>query len=185
MPAQGLILASVESRMNVSPGSLMIAVVEPVVYLKITGRANFTLSVDFKTAVNGLRDKGFCQYVMDLTECQIMDSTFVGVLAGLSLKLVQAANGGKTASIQILNPNERVSDLLDNLGIAHLFNIVAGASPAAQYTPAASAQASRIDISKTSLEAHETLMQVNPANIPKFKDVAKFLVEDLSKLQNH
>jgi len=107
------------------------------------------------------------------------------VLAGLSLKLVQAANGGKTASIQILNPNERVSDLLDNLGIAHLFNIVAGASPAAQYTPAASAQASRIDISKTSLEAHETLMQVNPANIPKFKDVAKFLVEDLSKLQNH
>jgi anti-anti-sigma regulatory factor len=171
--------------MNVSPGSLMIAVVEPVVYLKISGRANFTLSVGFKTAVNGLHAKGYCQYVMDLTDCLIMDSTFVGVLAGLSLKLVQVANGGKPASIQLLNPNPRVADLLDNLGIVHLFNIVTGAAPTAAYTPAASTPTSRIDISKTSLEAHETLMQVNPANIPKFKDVAQFLLEDLHKLERH
>lgn len=163
----------------------MIAVVEPVVFLKISGRANFTLSVDFKAAVNGLHGKGFCQYVMDLTDCLIMDSTFVGVLAGLSLKLVQVANGGKPASIQLLNPNPRVADLLDNLGIVHLFKIVKGATPAAEYTPATSAPPSRIDISKTSLEAHETLMQVNPANVPKFKDVTKFLLEDLHKLQNY
>lgn len=163
----------------------MIAVAEPVVFLKISGRANFTLSVNFKAAVNGLHEKGFCQYVMDLTDCLIMDSTFVGVLAGLSLKLVQVANGGKPASIQLLNPNLRVADLLDNLGIAHLFKIVAGASPAANYIPASPPPASRIDISKTSLEAHETLMQINPANIPKFKDVAKFLLEDLHKLQHH
>jgi len=171
--------------MNVSPGSLTIAVADPVVFLKISGRADFTLSVDFKTAVNGLHEKGFCQYVMDLTDCLIMDSTFVGVLAGLSLKLVQAANGGKPASIQLCNPNPRVSDLLDNLGIARLFSIVTGAAPTATYAPAAFAPTSRIDISTTSLEAHETLMRINPANIPKFKDVAKFLLEDLRKLQSH
>lgn len=38
-------------------------------------------------------------------------------------------------------------------------------------------------MARTSLEAHQTLMKINPANIPKFKDVAEFLAEDLKKLE--
>jgi hypothetical protein len=33
------------------------------------------------------------------------------------------------------------------------------------------------------LEAHQTLMRVNPENIPKFKNVTEFLVEDLKNLK--
>ena len=39
-------------------------------------------------------------------------------------------------------------------------------------------------MSRTCLDAHQTLMEINPANIPKFKDVAQFLADDLKNLKN-
>ena len=42
---------------------------------------------------------------------------------------------------------------------------------------------SKKEMSRNSLEAHRTLMDLNPANIPKFKDVAQFLAEDLKRLE--
>jgi len=37
-------------------------------------------------------------------------------------------------------------------------------------------------ITRTSLEAHQTLMTVNPDNVARFKDVTQFLAEDLKTL---
>ena len=39
------------------------------------------------------------------------------------------------------------------------------------------------EITSTSLEAHQTLMAVNPENVNRFKDVTKFLAEDLKTLE--
>jgi hypothetical protein len=39
-------------------------------------------------------------------------------------------------------------------------------------------------ITRTSLEAHQTLMAANPDNAARFKDVAQFLAEDLKNLEN-
>ena len=36
-------------------------------------------------------------------------------------------------------------------------------------------------LTEASLEAHKLLMEVNPDNVPKFKDVAQFLTEDLER----
>jgi hypothetical protein len=38
-------------------------------------------------------------------------------------------------------------------------------------------------ITRTCLEAHQTLMQVNPENATRFKDVTQFLAEDLKNLE--
>ncbi len=46
-----------------------------------------------------------------------------------------------------------------------------------------SASRDRKEISRTCLEAHEALMRINPNNIPKFKEVAQFLAEDLKKME--
>ena len=43
--------------------------------------------------------------------------------------------------------------------------------------------ASKLDIARTSLAAHELLMALHPANVDKFKDVAEFLAEDLKRLE--
>jgi len=156
--------------------------------IKIAGRASFNSSVDFKTLVNGLAHKGFCRFVLDLTDCLLMDSTFLGVLAGLGLKFGAARNGNGDSqpSLELLNANPRILDLLENLGVSHLFKILScpsldtGKMSSIDPIPA---NADRKEISRTCLEAHQTLMDINPGNIPKFKDVAQFLAEDLKKME--
>jgi anti-sigma B factor antagonist len=158
---------------------------EAVVFVKVAGRANYASSVDFKALVHGLRQKGHDKFVLDLSECQLMDSTFLGVLAGLGQKMMRPSNGEREPGISLCNPSPRISDLLVNLGVADLFKVVTRPAGADRFQPvAAVADVDKKEVSKTCLEAHTTLMELNPANVPKFKDVAAFLAEDLKRMED-
>jgi anti-anti-sigma factor len=157
---------------------------DKVVFIKVAGRANFTSSVDFKALVNALRQKGHDRFILDLSDCQLMDSTFLGVLAGLGLKMKNRRNGDGEATISLCNPSPRIADLLTNLGVADLFKVVTPPAAADKLQPvSAAAGADKKEVSKTCLEAHQALMELNPANVPKFKDVAAFLAEDLKRME--
>jgi hypothetical protein len=66
----------------------------------------------------------------------------------------------------------------------HLFGIVQGS-----FAPAAPAETvertppdpSKADLTRTCIEAHQTLMEISPANAAKFKDVTQFLAEGVKK----
>jgi anti-anti-sigma factor len=155
--------------------------------IKVRGRANFSSSVHFKTLVNELHDRGAERFVLDLDECATMDSTFLGVLAGLALRLSDRRKGAAKPVLEIYRPNERVLELLDNLGISHFFTQVSSKPAlAGGFDAAAPAElaVSKEELSQTCLEAHQTLMAVNPDNIPKFKEVTQFLAEDLKKAKS-
>jgi hypothetical protein len=83
-----------------------------------------------------------------------------------------------------LNPNTRIAELLENLGVIHLFKIRIGTldlpKEVATHTPA-QANPTREEVSRNCLEAHRTLMEISPDNVPKFKEVTQFLAEDLKK----
>ncbi|MGV3771465.1 MAG: STAS domain-containing protein [Verrucomicrobiales bacterium] len=170
-----------------APPALSVALVEKTAtaFIKIPGRANFTSSVDFKTVVAELRGRGIDHLVLDLGECITMDSTFLGVLASLALKSEDGKDEfGRKIELELLNPNARICDLLENLGVVHFFNITQQAMPAtAVFEPVPSNKPApeKDEFTKTCLEAHQALMDINPENIPKFKDVARFLAEDLKK----
>ena len=155
--------------------TLFVCATDHAAIIRISGRANFSSSVHFKTVVNELYNRG---------ECATMDSTFLGVLAGLALKLSGNQEKPAKPALEIYKPNVRVLDLLDNLGISHFFTrIECPPILSAGFNVAAPAETpvSKEDLSKTCLEAHQTLMAVNPDNIPKFKEVTQFLAEDLKK----
>ena len=180
--------------MNALSNNLGVWVGDNLVCVKVAGRANFSGSVDLKTLVSAMWEKGYHHFVLDLTECLLMDSTFLGVLAGLGLKFNNnthgsaaangAANGNGNHAIELLNPSARIADLLENLGITHLFDITRGTLTTECLTRLdhAPTQAGRLEVQQTCLDAHRTLMDVNPANVPKFKDVAQFLAEDIKKM---
>ena len=115
-----------------------------------------------------------------------MDSTFLGVMAGFGLKMNQAGAADKRR-FELLNPNTRITELLENLGALHLFKVTTGTlqlpDDIQPCTPD-SINPTREQIKRTSLEAHQTLMAVNPANVVRFKDVTLFLAEDLKNLKN-
>jgi len=164
---------------------LLVLVGKEFACVKISGRANFSFSPDFKLLLAGLSQKGYNHFIIDLTDCVLMDSTFLGVLAGFGLKMNQALAPNQRG-IELLNPNARVAELFENLGALHLFKIITGALqlPEDVKTSApASANPTQEEITRTCLEAHRTLMTVNPDNVARFKDVTQFLAEDLKTLE--
>jgi anti-sigma B factor antagonist len=165
--------------------NLSVWVGDQFVWIRVTGRANFTCCVDFKALINGLWQQNYRRFLLDLTNCMLMDSTFLGVLSGLGLRLGAGQNEPSNSPIQLLNPNPRVSELLENLGVMHLFYVRndAGLKPEGEFTAQTHGATNPIEIAQTSLAAHETLMAINPDNVAKFKDVAKFLSEDLKRME--
>jgi anti-sigma B factor antagonist len=172
--------------MSLSSGKILVSVWEKAACVKIIGKVNFTSSIDFKTLFDELWRKGYNCFALDLSECTLMDSTFLGVLAGYGLKVNAPQPDKIQRTLELFNPSERVAELLENLGVLHLFNVTQGTITLPEQTAAqdlAPASPSREEVQRTCLEAHELLMQINPANVAKFKDVATFLAEDLKKLK--
>ena len=63
-----------------------------------------------------------------------------------------------------------------------LVSVGIGANPFdSQLEDAEFAKSGKRELAEASLEAHRTLMHLNPENVPRFKDVTKFLEEDLGR----
>jgi anti-anti-sigma factor len=168
-----------------SSANLSVLVGKNFVCIKITGRANFASSPDFKTLLTELMQKGYQRYILDLSGCILMDSTFLGVLAGFGMKLNPNCTAGGHG-IELHNATPRVSELLENLGCSQLFKMTSGElqlPDGLQVSNPESCKPSHEQITRTCLEAHETLMAMNPENQARFKDVAQFLAEDLKSVQ--
>lgn len=150
---------------------------------RVSGRANFAASPDFKALIEAMESRGYKQFALDLKDCQIMDSTFVGVLASLGGRMETA---GGDAFVEVANPNERIVELFDSLGIADLFRVTTrnlGDLSACEQIDCSAEGHTKAELSRTSLDAHNRLMELNPANTAKFKDVTEFLREDLKRLE--
>jgi len=164
--------------------NLKVAVFDQVVCIKICGKADFTSSLDLKKLINELWLRQYHRFVFELCDCVTMDSTFLGMLSGIGLKFSDG-NAPNGSPLELFNPNPRIAEVLDNLGVAHLFKITRCTDPLAyNFEPLPKApDVTRADITRNCLEAHKTLMEIKPDNINKFKDVAQFLAEDLKRLE--
>jgi len=169
--------------MENTSAKILVAVFDRTVCVQVNGRADFTSTVDLKKLITELWERGYSHFIFDLCDCRMMDSTFMGVLAGISLQL---SNGKADAPpLELLNACPRVAETLENLGVSHLFKIGDSTGPISdKFEPLAQGDpASRVEVARTCLEAHRTLMELNPGNAQKFKDVAQFLAEDVKRLE--
>ena len=164
---------------------MMVAVSDQVVFIKINGKGDFNLSLDLKKLFVELRQHGYRRFVLEVCSCAMMDSTFLGMLADIALKFCDASNP-QGFPLELINPNPRIAETLENLGVAHLFKITyCPDSPKVDYQPlATTADKSKVEVTRNCLEAHMTLMGLKPENVQKFKDVAQFLAEDLKRLES-
>ena len=127
---------------GIAPAKLYVADLGKRAVVRISGRANCLSSVPFKRVINGLVERGRRAFTLDLSDCQLMDSTFLGVLVGLNRTLGQAGAAESVEQVAALD---------------------------------------KTDLTRTSLDAHQTLIDANPGNEAKFKEVTRFLEEDLKQ----
>jgi anti-anti-sigma regulatory factor len=158
------------------PGCKLSYLVEPpTAFVKIVGRAAVEGARDFRALVERLHAGGMQRFCLDLSECLLMDSTFSGVLAGLATRLGDKGPGGCSRFV-LVNPNDRVRDLLDSLGVLPLVTVIAGPHvPTGGQIEVTVGGSSKEQVAECCLEAHRLLMVLNPQNIPKFRELTQTL----------
>jgi anti-anti-sigma factor len=158
----------------------LVGVTERAVYVKVAGKGSFQNSPALKEFSKQMLERGYRNFVVDLRGCSVMDSTFMGTLAGIALRLREFGNG----TLLVRNANERNWDLLRNLGLNNLFEVESKASnsteSAVEAKPLdANRAVDRTDQAECMIEAHEALVDADPENLARFKDVLEYLKQDL------
>ena len=165
--------------MTPSSSKMLVLIEAPTAYVRCVGRAAVERARDFKTLVQRLDREGIRRFCLDLTECKLMDSTFSGVLAALATELgAQARAGTDGPRFVLVNPNERIRDLLDNLGVLPLVAVLNSAEhshPSGTGEELAADAASREETAQCCLDAHKFLMALDPRNVPKFRELTRVL----------
>lgn len=166
---------------------LLVAIHDGVAYVRLRNRGSFKVSKAMKQFGVSAVDGHIQKIVVDLSDCVGMDSTFMGVLAGLAFRLKKHNNG----RLYMVNLSSRTRGLLATLGLDQLVETcMAGATPPEfadviaqghQMKSLAADDSSRRETAEMMLEAHENLVEVSPENLPRFKDVLTFLREDIKK----
>jgi anti-anti-sigma factor len=154
----------------------------------VQGRGSFKFSTALKHFGQAAIDSGCKSIVLDMAQCIGMDSTFMGVLAGLATRIRQ--NQGE---LVMLNLAARTRGLIATLGLDQIVSAHSPESTPDQYrdfvhlrdgeglAELRPGDTQRINTAATMLEAHENLVQLSPDNAPRFKDVVAFLREDLKR----
>ena len=122
--------------------------------------------------------RGHRDFVVDLDTCELMDSTFMGTLAGLALRLREIGQG----HLRTVNVNERNTDLLENLGLDQLFTVERDSRELAPNSLKKAVSDVNISEQKENvLAAHEALIEADSQNTAKFRDVIEYLRQELAQ----
>ena len=94
--------------MEQHPDDLQAAIAGDKVFIRVTGRGSFKVSATLKQFIAEITSKQpVSAVVLDLSECIGMDSTFMGVLAGLSMRLQKVAEGRVVLGDALVYARER------------------------------------------------------------------------------
>lgn len=161
--------------------SIQVGVNGPTVWVRVEGKGSFLNSGNLKEFAQEMVNRGYREFVIDLQDCVMMDSTFMGTMAGVALRLKELGHG----HLHVVHCGVRSRELLSGLGLDQIFSIQSNGTLAppcqdlgapAQPDPAGTAKKEQ---AQTMLEAHEALCQASPDNLLRFKDVLDYLKQDL------
>ena len=162
--------------------SILVGTTHKIVWIKVEGKGSFLNSAGVKEFAKEMVNRGHREFVVDLRHCPVMDSTFMGTLAMIALRLREIGQG----NLHVVNLNERNHDLLTNLGLDQLFSMDAcgvDGGPAVRNTLPPNVPSDHAAQAETMLEAHEALVEADPENLTKFKDVLDYLKQDLHRAE--
>ena len=73
--------------------SILVGVTDRAVHVRVEGKGSFQNSPGLKEFSKQMLERGFRNFVVDLNTCSVMDSTFMGTLAGIALRLREFGDG--------------------------------------------------------------------------------------------
>lgn len=161
---------------------------EDLAVVRVRGRGTFQNSVPLKRFADLLQSQQRPKrFIVDLGECETLDSTFMGVLASISLAQTKA----NRQRVLVAHANDHVKKLLKTLGLTHLLDLHEGdnANKAIQKAesemkPADASPITRLDQLLHTLEAHKTLVKLDDENELRFQSVIHYLEQSLQNAED-
>lgn len=158
--------------------SILVGSANGTVWMKVDGRGTFENSQCVKEYVQRMIVKGMLEFILDLQKCELMDSTFMGMLTSIAFQLRDVQSG----QLRVVRANPRNFSLLESLGLDHLFQ-VEPEPPAKEpdVLKEASVPPISLEEQKTAiLVAHEALVEADPRNAVRFQDVIEYLRQEIA-----
>ena len=97
-----------------------LAWMEDKAVIRVVGKGSFLNSRNLKEAIMALISRGYTDIVIDMQDCCGMDSTFIGVLTGITLRALRQSN----KHLLIANLGKCNRELLETLGVIRFFDVI-------------------------------------------------------------
>ena len=162
---------------------LKAAVIEQRLLICVEGRGSFRTSSTLKQFVHQkLRDPALNEIILDMAACTGMDSTFMGVLAGLA----SHPTCQSTHRFHLIHLSEKNEQLLKTLGVSRVvtYSREGEESPTLDAHAKMPLDADQRTQAETSLEAHQKLVELSAENEAEFRSVIELLQQDLDQMDN-
>ena len=145
--------------------------------MRLEGKGTHLNSYLLKRYILQCLEENRSLFQVDLSQCNYMDSTFLGMLAGLGIKMEKRS----LPQIKLMNPTERIRGLLEGLGVEQLFRVIQEDYPISSFNELHGKELGKEEKSREMLEAHEKLVQISQSNNAKFRDVITLLRKKVNK----
>ncbi len=160
----------------VSGNYLKVTKADDAVLIQVYGLGNMFLAPTLQAFVESEIQSGFLNFVVDLSNCSGLDSTFMGTFMGLSLMIKK-----KYGWFCLVNVSEENRRLLKMLGIIHMVSINDTPFPVPEGDMAVLNPTTDPYVRQKQIHgAHLFLMDADPANKERFGPFIKALEEELA-----
>jgi len=170
---------------------LLVAYQDKRAFVKPIGRATFKLAPALKRFSVSVISKGCRDVQFDMSDCTTLDSTFMGVLAGIAMWPVE---NGKKVQLSLTGLNPRTRSMLSTLGLERIISCcnadeVKGGRGSASTHPEQVVQEVKPDADKaetleTMRTAHQDLVRVDKENAARFFDVLTYLDQEIKRVDD-
>jgi anti-anti-sigma factor len=151
------------------------------IFIKATGHITAPICFGIRQRVFSRfeEDKDIAAIYADLSECEYMDSTFMGLLIGFNKKLLTKYN----KNVCIVRPSKESMSHLEELG---LDKVLVFTKENIQFPKDMEIISQREKVSaEFILKAHENLIEISEDNRKRFKIVQELLSKQIKKNKDH
>ena len=151
-------------------------------FIQIRGKGTYKNACLLKESTQLIINQGIKNFTIDFNNCTGLDSTFLGVLAGLALESRQL-NG----ELALINLQQRNLELIENMGMNSLIRVSHDTNlpkHSLSFEPIKEQISTKPQTTKTMIEAHEALIKIHEGNRPQFQNVIECLHESEKKQNN-
>lgn len=162
-----------------SKESVFTALFKDTACVRISGRGTFLNSHPIKSWLLSKIEEGCSSFIIDLAECKSMDSTFMGAITGISLKMKRLGRSPVTLA-NITAHNKR---LLETLGLDRFFVLEEKfeMNMNLAWEKLYIESLDKLETTKHMMESHEQLMDSGGTAKKEFKTVHDMIKKDLEK----